>query len=285
MKRLWLVLAFGLALILVASTGPTSACPFQSYLVYMPLVERHVMPVQGAGATYADCDRIAASGLTVFYDWSPDPPACPSAKRLAMIWGRNQVGAEVADDVEIVLGFNEPELEGQANITPTLAAEMWVQIEQDYPDKLLATPSANTWWLSQWVNAFQAIKGRPPRFEYVAHHCYGAYSADLAISKCTTMAQHVADWARAYGAKVLVTEFAHLPCWPEGDAGTLGFMEGMVLFYRQDPDIEMWFWFENFYYGTESWAFGPYCNTSLVNEDGTLTVFGEKYRELGQERW
>lgn len=281
MKHRLLALTLGLVLALVSSTGPAmDACPFQSYLAYMPLVARHVVPSQGAGATYANCDRIASSGLTWYYDWSPNPPTCPSTRhRVAMIWGENQVGAQVSPDVEWVMGFNEPELTGQADILPARGAALWYEVEQDYPSKRLVSPAASLSWLTQWWDIYLAVYGVPPRVDAVASHCYGAWDAAAAISKCEAMADATVAWARDHGiGEVWVTEFAHLPCWSEGEVGSIEFMQAMVAYYRDTPEITRWAWFQNYYHGDEPWAFGPYCNTSLAEEDGTLTPLGEAYR-------
>lgn len=93
----------------------------QGCMLYLPIVFKNIIPYQGAGATYADCARIAATELTWYYDWSPYPPGCPSTKhRVAMIWGKAQVGVLIEPGIDWVMGFNEPELSTQANITPTL---------------------------------------------------------------------------------------------------------------------------------------------------------------------
>jgi hypothetical protein len=202
-----------------------------------------------------------------------------------MIWGRAQMSAQVANDVEWVMGFNEPELSTQSNITPTLGAELWRQMEQDYPDKRLVSPSASLSWLSQWWNAYVGMYGQAPRVDAVGSHCYGAWSAATAISKCQSDADQTVAWTQAHGVgEVWVTEFAHLPCWEGGEVGSIEFMQAMVAYYRQQPTITRWAWFQNAYHGTEPWSFGPDCNTSLVDIDtGQLTPMGEAYKALSRE--
>lgn len=289
-----------LALVLLFAVQVTPCGP-EEYEVYLPYMSWTIVPSQGASATYVSqpggCDRIAASGLTVYYDWSADPPACPSTHhRLAMIYGPGQVDAEISPDIEVVLGYNEPQDPAQGYVTPTLGVDLWItHVEPNNPDKQLATPSASIWWLDQWVAAGLSRHGKAPRFEYVQHHCYPQgippLTAEGAISYCQAQAEKYATWARNYGAKVLVTEFAHLPCWPEGLPGSITFMEAMVPFYRAHSDVEMWLWFQNYYLGTEPWrgtrpaAFGPECNTSLTLEDGTLTSLGQAYVDLAASQY
>lgn len=250
------------------------------YKLYFPIVATQAVSAQGAGATYGDCERIKKSGLTWFYDWSREPPIC--GESVPMIWGKNDVGKPIGGDSEWLLGFNEPELVAQANITPTLGVELWRQVEQAYPDKKLVSPAASISWLTSWWNQYQIAYGEPPRVDAVAGHCYGAWTVDCAVSKCKLHADSLIVWAEARDiSEVWITEFAFLPCWPEGDAGTLQFMEEMVVYYQALPRVTRWAWFQNSYHGDEPWAFGPACNTSLVDIDtGELTAFGTMYSTL-----
>jgi hypothetical protein len=90
------------------------------------------------------------------------------------------------------------------------------------------------------------------------------------------------DWAWFHNVpEVWVTEFGHLPCWPDGNAGTVEFMQTMVTYYKEQPTITRWAWFQASYNGDEPWAFGPYCNTSLIDIDtGEMTPFGTEYQAL-----
>lgn len=248
--------------------------------IYLPAIARTVISAQGVGATYANCERLA--GHTWFYDWSTDPPDCFG--RVAMIWGRGDVGAEI--DTEWVMGFNEPGMPQQANIDPIEGAILWRQIEQDYPDKRLVSPSAGLGWLTAWWAAYLDAYGQPPRVDAVGSHCCGPYNAATAIAWCEANAGHVVAWAVDRGiSEVWVTEFAHLPCWID-NADSIKFMQAMVTYYRKTPTITRWAWFQNSYHGDEPWAFGPDCNTSLVDIDtGERTALGEAYRELGTFDW
>jgi hypothetical protein len=251
--------------------------PTLQHRIYLPVAVRETVPSHGVGATYADCSRLER--WDIFYDWTADPPDC--GHRIAMIYGPGNVGAQIADDIQIVVGANEPHNPRQGHATPAEWAVAHHQMEQDYPDKRLGTPSAPIWWLEEWIDISLEQYYQLPRFEYVAHHCYpdchGPCNPQGAIEYCQREANRAAAFAREYGAEVLVTEFTHLPCWDEGVPGSIEFMEDMVPFYRDHQDIAMWFWFGNFMEGDEDWGYGPDCNTSLVHEDGTLTVLGEAY--------
>ena len=61
-----------------------------------------------------------------------------------MVWGyieddrpwHDDINDPVAEQYEIVLGFNEPNHENQADIPPEVAASAWIEMQNMYPDKV-----------------------------------------------------------------------------------------------------------------------------------------------------
>ena len=61
-----------------------------------------------------------------------------------MVWGYNEedrpwhddITDPVSDQYEVVLGFNEPNHEDQANIPPEVAANAWLELQNLYPDRV-----------------------------------------------------------------------------------------------------------------------------------------------------
>ena len=43
---------------------------------------------------------------------------------------------DVANDMDVVLGYNEPNMKVQSNISPEDAAFHWSELTQKYPDKV-----------------------------------------------------------------------------------------------------------------------------------------------------
>lgn len=279
MKKLPILAIAALLLVLaLPEQGLPQVSPLYSYylpLVILPPVEPH----QGVGSTY----DIPFPGATWCYNWNVDPDC--GCESVPMIWDETLIGAALGGDSAWVMGFNEPELSGQASVTPTLAAELWREIETLYPDRKLVAPAASKYWLIQFDWMYQTFYGGHPRLDALAVHCYGAWSAAQGTAGCTDKVDVYVDLAQFWGIpEVWVTEFGYLPCWPDGEEGVLAFMEGMVDYYRQNPTVTRWAWFQTSYYGTEPWSFGPHCNTSLIDiETGALTPFGVLYEELGSE--
>jgi hypothetical protein len=248
--------------------------PRQQYTVYIPIVQ--VPAMQGAGATYGDCERIKKSGIDWVYDWSSNPPNC-GIERVAMIYGSN---IPIDINTEWILGFNEPELKSQSNITPTQGAILWREIEQVYPDKKLVSPSASIAWLTQWYSDYVNLYGRPPKMDVVGSHCYGPWNVNTAVGTCKSGAENIVRWAKTRGInEVWITEFAMLPCWSGGESDSVEFMKQMIEYYKEKELITRWAWFQTSYIGNEPWSFGPYCNTSLVDfYSGELTEIGKAYK-------
>ena len=56
-----------------------------------------------------------------------------------MIWGQ-KANLPGLDGYDTVLGFNEPNHKGQANMSPQKAAQEWRKLQRAYPDKKLVSP-------------------------------------------------------------------------------------------------------------------------------------------------
>jgi hypothetical protein len=211
------------------------------------------------------------------YDWGPQPE-CPGG--IPMIWDETQMGVDPVDS-EWLLGFNEPDLAGQANITPTLAAELWHEIEAMYPDRKLVSPAVlSIGWLDDMWSEYDRLYGTAPRFDAVAFHiypqrmCYQGCTVNYYLVVARDIyAKQAIDWAADHGIpEVWITEFALQPI-AAGEAGTIAFMEQFTAWMREEPAITRWAWFSLGSY----WP--PGYDTALVGPDGTLTTFGEVYAD------
>ncbi|MHC4621043.1 MAG: hypothetical protein ACYTEQ_25125, partial [Planctomycetota bacterium] len=55
-------------LLLLLGTVRVEPCELE-HEVYLPALRYTIIPEQGVGATYGDCERILATGATWVYDW------------------------------------------------------------------------------------------------------------------------------------------------------------------------------------------------------------------------
>lgn len=205
-----------------------------------------------------------------------------------MIWGKGDVGKPVSTFSGWLLGFNEPDIAGQANLTPEAGAVLWHSLEMLYPDHSLVSPATtSTHWLTQWWDTYMALYSRSPRVDAVAHHCYGDWdNVGTSVNKCLYSVDHCVDWADARGIpEVWVTEFAFTGYESYDDDRAILYMKEMVEYFHQIPKITRYAWFQTRYKGTEPWSFGPDRNTSLIDYDSQeLTSLGHAYKDLALTR-
>lgn len=192
-----------------------------------------------------------------------------------MLWGRDDVGAVVGGSSQWLMGFNEPDLAGQANLSTGAAAVLWREVERLYPDRLLVAPApSDVWpgWLPAWRYAYFSRYGAWPRVDALAFHCYRP------ATECITLGQQFVSWARAWGVReAWATEFAFVPAWyvdPESEARRLvAWLEGEPMITRYAPFVSyvepgVWWWPDT----------RPEANPSVLEADGvTLTAIGRWY--------
>lgn len=214
-----------------------------------------------------------------YYNWSARPPICDGVEVVPMLWGAGYVGESLGGNSEWLMGFNEPDLEYQANISPTKAARLWKEIELLYPRKLVSPSVLSISWLTSWYNEYLRIYGTSPRIDAVGIHCYAALNPSHSIYQCKELSREAMQWATDRNiSEVWVTEYAYLPCLKGGVQGSIDFMVAMREYFDSEPMITRDAWFQLSYKGDEPWAWGPSCNTSLVDfYSGELTVLGEAY--------
>ncbi|MCL2138416.1 MAG: glycosyl hydrolase [Treponema sp.] len=146
--------------------------------------------------------------------------------------------------IEYLLAYNEPNFNGQANLTPAQAAADWPRLKQIAADcglKIISpalnyTPDSNHLQPLDWFKAFIAQPNVKLSDMYgIALHCYMSYPS--AIKGFT------ADDFRSYGLPIWVTEF----CAWDGSAQNLEWQEKYLseicTYFEQDPMIAGYAWF------------------------------------------
>lgn len=119
-------------------------------------------------------------------------------------------------DCEFLLGYNEPNLADQANITPQQAADAWPTLEaiaDEFSLNLVSPAMSYTgsaindgkiWqpfdWMDEFLKLYKEQNGREPKMDFIAIHTY-MNSSDAALG-------FVQQWVDKYGKQIWVTEFA-----------------------------------------------------------------------------
>jgi Glycosyl hydrolase catalytic core len=161
------------------------------------------------GATQA----LAESGASWYYTWSPSPGVSgpPGMQFVPMIWGAADVTAstltQVKQEGDDLLGFNEPDMSGQSNMTPAQALSLWPQLMatgMQLGSPAVADDGATPGgWLDQFMSGAAA---RGYRVNFITLHWYGSdFATAAAVGQLQGYLQAV--YAR-YHLPIWLTEFA-----------------------------------------------------------------------------
>lgn len=156
---------------------------------------------------------------------------------------------------EWLLGFNEPNLSSQANMSPSYAASLWHKLEAT--GRKLVSPAMAMGNGIQWMDQFMAAcKGC--RIDAIAIHTYESNTGGTDY--------WVGQFAK-YGKPVWVTEIAQ----PNAhDCGS--YAKTTVQSFERNSKVGRYAWFMNRGNG------GNLAACSLVNSDGSLTGTGYNYK-------
>jgi len=157
---------------------------------------------------------LAESGADWYYTWSTGHSgiAAPSGVGFVpMIWGPGSVTASNLAQAKAagpyLLGFNEPDMSAQSNMTVDQALSLWPQLMAS--GKILGSPAVATGggtaggWLDRFMSGAQA-KGY--RVDFITLHWYGSdFNSADAVSQLKSYVQAVYD---RYHKPIWLTEYA-----------------------------------------------------------------------------
>ncbi|XTR52747.1 glycosyl hydrolase [Pseudarthrobacter sp. So.54] len=231
-------------------------------------------------------DQLNSLDLSWFYTWGANYPSTayalrPDAEFVPMIWGRRSLERRAIDQVrselprtkaEDLLGFNEPDHAGQAELSVGAAVELWPQLE--HAGLRLGSP-APVQPLGDWLQRFMdQAAAKDLRVDFVAMHSYAPPHADSFLRTVQKLHER-------YGMPVWVTEYA-VADWKAtakspsrfSEKEVLAFMGETIAGLREMPFVERFAW--------KTRAEGdPIMGASaLFRSNGSLTPTGELYRSL-----
>jgi hypothetical protein len=237
----------------------------------------------------AGADLAALSpGVSWWYNWAaaPNPgvpPNCRAKYRMdyyPMLWnGDFNAGAIVAflkanPKIHYLLVLNEPNVGGQAYLTPQQAADLWPQYEAVAKQAGVKIVGPQMTWGTmpnyndplQWMDAFYAAyeaahHGHLPRIDYLGFHWYD-YGLEAQL-----------DRMDKYNKPMWVTEFANWDSQIDTLADQEAQMSSMVATCEQRSDVFRYAWF------TGRISPDPHF-TSLLGQTGQLTELGQLYLSL-----
>lgn len=239
------------------------------------------------GLAWSDWDTDSLATLygsgyktTWFYTWSPWNTKQGGASKIElvpMMWGggthiadfQNAENDGVFNSVSHILGFNEPDQGGQANLDPNTAANLWKQYIQPLSakGKRLGSPSvasdpAGKVWLQKFMSACSGCT-----IDFVPLHWYG--------SDKNAFTAYVTDMHNTFGRNVWVTEWACVPYNPEpcDQASVSAFLSYTTGWLNQQPWVERYSWFG----AMRNLGSVPATNALLTSNGQSHTALGLQY--------
>ena len=154
---------------------------------------------------------LARSGAAWYYTWSPSHDGVSGPGFVPMIWGGDSVDAASLAKAKqagpYLLGFNEPDMAGQANMTVDQALSLWPKLEAT--GKVLGSPAVayggdTRGRLAGPLHDRRRQKGY--RVDFIALHWYGGdFTTPDAVAQLKSYLQAVYD---RYHKPIWLTEYA-----------------------------------------------------------------------------
>ena len=186
-----------------------------------------------------------------YYNWRPFPKITPleGVEFVPMFWCSSDVTVENLDAVRQsgalhVLGFNEPDMDGQSDMTPKKCLELWPQL-MTLPQRL-GTPAPANW---KWLNKFiPEARRRDLRIDFICLHRYPDISDPHCVDEMLDMIEQA---HRKYELPIWLTEFgaADVSAWhqPQHSKPTAemaqSFLQKLLPILERLPYVERYAWF------------------------------------------
>lgn len=247
----------------------------ENHNLFIPIIISPINKFGVAGGTEQSTKIIGASW---FYTWSSANNA-QSVEFVPMIWDETHINDEIISNSDYILGFNEPDLSGQANISPVEAAKYWKIIEEKYSNKKLISPAVSHLhkeWLLEFRDSYYNLYNEYPRLDGIAFHCYLP-----SANECINLGKYFINLANNWNVKeIWCTEFAFLEVYNKDYKNQINifisWLESEQMIERYAPYVSYngecpsWYW-------TDCRSI---ADPSLFEKDlETLTELGKIYAE------
>ncbi|RCG31799.1 glycosyl hydrolase [Sphaerisporangium album] len=239
-------------------------------------VKKGVAAWRAAGGSAA----LAKSGASWYYTWSTgnEGVSAPKAKFVPMIWGASSVTAAKLAEARragpYLLGFNEPDMPGQADMTVEQALDLWPKLMS--AGRVLGSPSVafGAATPGSWFDRFMTgAAERGHRVDFIALHWYGGdFRTAAAVSQLRSYIQSV---YKRYRKPIWLTEYALID-FSNGaryasDAQQAAFVTASTRMLTTLPYVKRYAWF-----GLSASARKP--GSGLFHENGTPTKAGRAFQ-------
>jgi hypothetical protein len=222
-------------------------------------------------------------GAGWYYDWAAnnnDVPGPAGVEFVPMIWGKASVTdatiKQAKSEGKVLLGFNEPDMAGQANMSVEDALAAWPKLEAS--GMRLGSPAVAYGgdiaggWLDRFLSG---AKRKGLRIDFITLHWYGSDFGPAAVGQFLGYVDAV---HRRYGLPIWVTEYGLMnfggsPKYPTS-AQEVAFIKGSTDGMESRSYVERYAWFALPAVG-DSAAYG------LYSDGDTPTAAGKAYKAAG----
>ncbi|GAB6902050.1 glycoside hydrolase family protein [Kineosporia succinea] len=226
------------------------------------------------------------SGVSWYYNWSAAPNGVKAPQGVdfvPMIWGADSVTtsnlAQARKNGKTLLGFNEPDLAEQSNMSVSKALNLWPKLEKT--GLRLGSPAV-AWGADQdgqWLDQFmKGAKKRGYRVDFITLHWYGSdFNSPRAVNQLKSYIQGVHK--KYPKKKIWITEYSLINFgsgakFPTA-ANQANFVKKSTAMLEKISYVEHYSWF----------AFPTSTNgkneTGLYRPGGAITAPGKAYRAAG----
>jgi len=181
--------------------------------------------------------------------------------------------------IKYILGFNEPDLTGEANMTVTDALTKWKFICDNLnPGIKLISPATSYPSLSEtsWMVQFmEGVEAQNLRVDYIAVHIYQPNTASLFINPVNAVYEK-------WGKKVWITEMGVRDDNTGGDPSKNRYTPAQMLTFAQTllPQLEDMEAVDRYVWFNASPTMSGLWPCALIDANGVPTIIGDYYGSL-----
>jgi hypothetical protein len=201
-----------------------------------------------------------------------------------MIWGPNNVttqninalkAAQAADTYKYLLGFNEPDMAGQSNMTVAQAISLWPQLMSTGLILGSPAPSYTNTWFSDFMTQAAANN---LRVDFICLHTYRPPNVAGTVDGIKTW---ITDTYNQYKKPIWLTEFGAPDCNALGWCGTAPpltqaevdtYTKAVIAMLEDLPCVQRYAWFVDA-------SQAGFELSALFKSDGTLSQTGIDFRD------
>ncbi len=249
-----------------------------------------VTPKKGIAAAKFGPDKIATADASWYYDWrnTPNSGTAPAGKPVEYVPMLSNAGAVTTQNIaalttaknngtyKYLLGFNEPDLGSQANMTVAQAINLWPQLMATGLTLGSPAPSYPNAWFDSFMTQAAAKKYT---VDFICLHYYAPPNAANAVSALQTFLTNA--YAK-YKKPIWLTEFGAPDCktlgWCGSNAAALtqaqvdAFVPQVIAMLEDLACVQRYAWFVDA-------SQAGFELSAVFNSDGSLTQTGIDLRD------